>query len=214
MESVSKEEHEAGQAFYKLTVAQRNAAWYEVEQLKAKLAAAEAENAELRKAAEAPEEATRRLGHEYTGRSMGDWYHTDDEEHFSSDHYPDRESALAAARDECPDGLVWTGRAEHRTMAGMAGGARLAGHVLDFIMDEAYEWGVEFSDSWREAVQAKTRSHQSLQARGEGHNEPLRELEQALMRTVDRWADKHDMQPSFFMAEDVKEHQPEEPDGE
>jgi len=142
-----------------------------------------------------PEESARRLGHRYTGRSTGDYYFSLDGEAYNGDGSFDAAGALAEARDYRDDddeGLIYTGRSVKRSLASLV----LEHHhsietMLDGAREDAYGWVGDFSEDFLRGVT-------------DAQKEELRDV---LMRAIDRWADKHQLQPTFFGVDDVEEHQ-------
>ena len=122
---------------------------------------------------------------------MSKWVHSFYEESFSSHLYDSEEDAMADGLDEAEEmeeSGVYVGRVVSLKMSDLAPDG---GFVLEHCMDRAYERVGEISSPWIESIFAKD----------------VKKLTEQLKLLLDKWADKHKYQPTFYAVEGVKWHE-------
>lgn len=105
-----------------------------------------------------------------------------DEERYDG-NFDTREEAVEEARDIDPDIPVWTGRAVRPKLSHFL---RDADWWLEWASDRAADECAEYSDGWPPKAPPGA--------------------DDDLMRVLDEWAERHGLQPQFFLVEDVQEH--------
>lgn len=109
-----------------------------------------------------------------------------DEEHYYGS-FASREDAAIAARADRPGSNFWTGR--NRPPALDLRWHLDADRIIENILDHEEDFGLDVADEWPNA---------SLEQRAE--------LTTYLEKTFRDWMTRYDLQPKFFIAEDVQFH--------